>query len=168
MSLGKRKFWKFIQHTDSSSVDAWEQCEDDLPNELEEDQVLLTVLLVSVDPYLKIQQSKQSTWTDPYETDKIQLSYALAIVAKTNSKALKVGDYVSSYVGWCDKAVEYASNLTKIDYKPNGDIPLEAYLGPLGMTGKTAFYGIEKALTPITVDEVALVTGACGAVGKFF
>lgn len=57
-------------------------------------------------------------------------------------------------------------------------IPLEAYLGPLGMVGETAFHGVNTVFEPIQVNkklksihilyqqkgEVALVTGAAGLV----
>jgi NADPH-dependent curcumin reductase CurA len=126
-----RRCWRFTKRLSTTSEDQWEQFTEELAP-LQDGQVLLHTVLVSTDPYLRIQQSRQKTWQQPYKENEIQLSYALARVVETKSDLFAVGDYVSSYVGWCDKAIVNAKGIQKLAYKKGDDVPLEAYLGPLG------------------------------------
>ena len=44
-------------------------------------------------------------------------------------------------------------------------IPIQAYLGPVGMPGVTAWYGLNKIIAP-EPNETVLVSAATGAVGS--
>ncbi len=44
-------------------------------------------------------------------------------------------------------------------------VPIQAYLGPLGMPGVTAWYGVNKIIEP-KAGETVLVSAATGAVGS--
>ena len=45
------------------------------------------------------------------------------------------------------------------------EIPIQAYLGPVGMPGVTAWYGLNKIIAP-KAGETVLVSAATGAVGS--
>jgi NADPH-dependent curcumin reductase CurA len=49
-----------------------------------EDQVLLRALYVSVDPYMRIQQSQSNSWEAPHPLDTVQGGYAVAQVLVSN------------------------------------------------------------------------------------
>src|SRR5208337_2137287 len=64
--------------------------------------------------------------------------------------------------GWQRYFVCDFSNLNVVDAKA---IPIEAYLGPVGMPGVTAWYGLNKIIAP-KAGETILVSAATGAVGS--
>ena len=73
---------------------------------------------------------------------------------------LKVGDVVEGDWGWQDYAALPARRLTK----RTADAPLELLIGPLSVTGLTAYFGLLDVGRPKPGDTV-LVSAAAGAVG---
>lgn len=84
------------------------------------------------------------------------------IVATKNPK-FKVGDVVNCMPGWQEyevadgKAVTVLPSLAGVDEK--------VWLGPLGMTGMTAYFGLLEIGKP-KQGETVLVSGAAGATGS--
>jgi len=66
-------------------------------------------------------------------------------VVESRHRDFAVGDTVRGMLGWADYGVGGAGGLTKVDARR---IPLSAYLGVLGMTGMTAWYGFHKIMDP--------------------
>ena len=60
---------------------------------------------------------------------------AIGKVIESNSSLFSKDDVVISDYGWRDNYLTNDNEITKI--KPM-DVPLQTYLGPLGMTGHTA------------------------------
>ena len=71
------------------------------------------------------------------------------------------GDYVSSRSGWRECYLSDGGDLTKVE--PQG-VPLQAYLGTMGMPGLTAYVGLLDVGKP-REGETVFVSGAAGAVG---
>ena len=67
----------------------------------------------------------------------------LATVVKVGSKVshTKEGDLVAGFTGWAEYAVVKGSSLRKIN--PVKGIRTSEYLGVLGATGQTAYWGLE-------------------------
>ena len=103
--------------------------------------VLVDNLWLSVDPYMRARMTEKKNYKEPFVIGEPMEGAAIGIVKKTNSNIFEVGDYVLSNYGWRDKFVNADSNLSKI--KPN-NFTLQSYLGPLGMTGQTAYTGLFK------------------------
>lgn len=94
---------------------------------------------------------------------------------------LKVGDWVTGVAGWAEYAKLPAKDLQKIQcvrFLPrccsgvdarldriDKDISPTYYLGALGMTGQTAYWGIHD-VGKIKPGETVVVSGAAGAVGS--
>ncbi|GEM12435.1 zinc-binding alcohol dehydrogenase [Rhodotorula toruloides] len=76
---------------------------------------------------------------------------------------LKVGDWVTGVAGWAEYAKLPAKDLQKIQI--DKDISPTYYLGALGMTGQTAYWGIHD-VGKIKPGETVVVSGAAGAVGS--
>ncbi|BGP34474.1 hypothetical protein JCM10296v2_006295 [Rhodotorula toruloides] len=76
---------------------------------------------------------------------------------------LKVGDWVTGVAGWAEYAKLPAKDLQKI--RIDKDISPTYYLGALGMTGQTAYWGIHD-VGKIKPGETVVVSGAAGAVGS--
>jgi len=78
-------------------------------------------------------------------------------------QGLKVGDVVSGRPGWTEYAVLPEKELKKIVVPPNAQ--LLDFLGPLGLTGLTAYFGLLDIGAP-KAGETLVVTGAAGATGS--
>ena len=124
--------------------------------------VLVENLWLSVDPYMRARMTEKKNYKEPFVLGNPMEGAAIGIVKKTNSNNLEVGDYVLSNHGWRDKFVDEDNNLKKI--KPN-DFPIESYLGPLGMTGHTAYIGLFK-IGKLKKNQTILVSAAGGSVGS--
>jgi NADPH-dependent curcumin reductase CurA len=82
-------------------------------------------------------------------------------VVESRDPDFAVGDTVRGMQGWAEFGVSVAAGLTKVDAR---SAPLSAYLGVLGMTGITAWYGFNRVLDP-KAGETLVVSAASGAVG---
>ncbi len=129
---------------------------------LNEGEVLIAARFISVDPYMRINQSNKNTWTAPHPLNAVQGAAVVAQVLHSNADGYATGDWVLSYSGWQTHAKVHVSALTKID----PDIaPVSTALGVLGMPGRTAWFGLMEAGQP-RAGEVVAVSGAAGAVGS--
>ena len=125
-------------------------------------EVLLKAVYVSVDPYLRGRMNDAKSYIAPFEVGKPLSSYAVAEVVESNHHRLKQGDVVHGSIDWKIYQTSDGDQLQKIEEK---QAPLSAYLGVLGLTGITAFFGLERIGKPQR-GETLLVSGASGAVGS--
>ncbi len=133
----------------------------DLP-ELENNQVLLKTLYLSVDPYMRGRMSEAKSYVPPYQLNAPIEGGVVAQVEDSASEALKPGDIVLTDYGWQTAAVVDAKRVRKID----PDLaPITTSLGVLGMTGFTAYFGLLDIGQP-KPGETVVVSGAAGAVGS--
>ncbi|WP_417443936.1 NADP-dependent oxidoreductase [Joostella sp.] len=125
-------------------------------------ELLLETTYVSVDPYLRGRMSDAKSYVPPFELNKpIQSGVIAKVIASKNSK-FKEGDFVSGMLDWKTKQVSNGEGLLKVD---GNKAPLSAYLGILGMTGMTAYLGLNEIGKP-KAGETLVVSGAAGAVGS--
>jgi len=129
--------------------------------ELQDGEVLLKTKYVSVDPYLRGRMSDAESYIEPFELNKPIISGCVAKVIESKSSEIKTGDHVTGLMQWSEKQISKAENLQKIDSEK---ATLSAYLGVLGMTGLTAYFGLTDIGKP-KKGETLLVSGAAGAVG---
>jgi NADPH-dependent curcumin reductase CurA len=66
------------------------------------------------------------------------------------------------YLGWQEYGVSDGTGLNKVETQ---HVSLSAYLGPVGMPGVTAWYGLHQICKP-QAGETVLVSAASGAVGS--
>ncbi len=129
---------------------------------LQDGEVLISSKYVSVDPYLRGRMSDAPSYIPPFEVGKPMVSGIVAEVLESKDSNFKKGDFVFGMLAWKETQVAKSSGLTKID--PNL-APLSAYLGVLGMTGLTAYFGLTEIGRP-KKGETLLISGAAGAVGS--
>jgi NADPH-dependent curcumin reductase CurA len=126
--------------------------------------ILVETVLVSVDPYLFAMTKQQPNM---HESKPVQQSSNISRVVESRAAGFEKGDFVQTRVGgWVDKAVLAAASVQKLAYKVGDSIGLPEYLNALGMIGRTALHGISTVFGQVKNNEVALVTGAAGAVGE--
>ncbi|WP_316928058.1 NADP-dependent oxidoreductase [Gillisia marina] len=125
-------------------------------------ELLLKTKYISVDPYLRGRMRSGESYIAPFEVNKPLESGIIAEVISSNNSNFKKGDFVNGMLKWKEFQVSDGAGLNKVD--PNS-APLSAYLGVLGLTGITAYLGLEK-IGKLKEGETLLVSGAAGAVGS--
>ncbi|MDQ7917558.1 NADP-dependent oxidoreductase [Mesonia sp. MT50] len=130
--------------------------------QLKEGEVLLETQYISVDPYLRGRMRDEKSYIEAFKLNE-PLSSALVVkVLESKNDSFKEGDYLTGMLPWKKRQVSKAKGLRKID---EGEVPLSAYLGILGMTGLTAYFGLTHIGEP-KKGETIVVSGAAGAVGS--
>lgn len=129
---------------------------------LKNGEILLKTKFVSVDPYLRGRMSDAKSYVPPFELQKAMNSGVVAEVVESQNDKYKVGDFVTGSLDWKEFQTSSGKNLLKVD---NGAAPLSNYLGVLGMTGLTAYFGLTEIGKP-QKGETIVVSGAAGAVGS--
>ncbi len=128
---------------------------------LRDQEVLVRNLFMSVDPYMRGRMNEGKSYVPPFEIDKPLEGGAVGDVIESRAPEVKPGDVVISNLGWR----EYFTASPKDLHLVSRDIhPLSAYLGALGMTGMTAWAGLN--LVHVKAGDVIFISGAAGAVGN--
>ena len=130
--------------------------------ELQDGQVLVRNLFISVDPYMRGRMNDVKSYSAPFALDAAMEGGAVGEVIATRSADREVGDTVVHSLGWREYAVLDAAATTPA----RTDLaPASAFLGALGMTGLTAYAGLLK-VAEFKPGEAVFVSGAAGAVGS--
>jgi NADPH-dependent curcumin reductase CurA len=125
-------------------------------------QVLVRHQFLSLDPYMRGRLSDAKSYADPQKIGAVMGGGTVGIVEASNNPQYKVGDAVVGMGGWQRYGLSDGRGLRAIDAKA---IPIQAYLGALGMPGVTAWYGLNKIIAP-KAGETVVVSAATGAVGS--
>ncbi|TWT13347.1 NADP-dependent oxidoreductase [Planomicrobium sp. CPCC 101079] len=141
--------------------DDFEFVEQDIPT-LEENQVLLRTLYLSVDPYMRGRMQDAKSYIAPFQLHKAIVGGAIAEVVDSRSDKFKQGDIVNGSLKWAEYSRISDQKIRKID---PAAAPVTTHLGILGMTGLTAYFGLLDIGKPQS-GETVVVSGAAGAVGS--
>jgi len=125
-------------------------------------QVLLHILYLSLDPYMRGRMSDTASYAPPVALGEVMVGGTVARVEISQHPDFRPGDLVLSYSGWQDYALSDGSDLTKLD-EQMGHPSLA--LGILGMPGFTAYMGLLDIGQP-EAGETVVVAAASGAVGS--
>ena len=128
---------------------------------LQDQHVLVRNLFMSVDPYMRGRMNEGKSYVPPFELGKPLDGGAVGEVIESRTGDFKPGDAVISNFGWREFfiAPPKALHLVKREVQP-----LSVYLGALGMTGMTAWAGLN--LVEVKAGDVVFISGAAGAVGN--
>jgi NADPH-dependent curcumin reductase CurA len=133
------------------------------PDDLDDGQVLIRNLFLSVDPYMRGRMNAAKSYAPPYELNKPMYGGAIGRVEHSSAPDVAVGSIVRHGRGWREWALCRASECEPLDPLPG--VPLPAYLGVLGMPGLTAWVGTYD-IGAIRPGETFFVSAASGAVGS--
>jgi NADPH-dependent curcumin reductase CurA len=128
---------------------------------LQDQQVLVRNLYLSVDPYMRGRMSDRKSYVPPFELGKVLDGGAVGEVIESRAKEFTPGDVVTSNFGWREGFVASPKELHLVSRDVQ---PLSVYLGALGMTGMTAWAGLN--LVEVKAGDVIFISGAAGAVGS--
>ncbi|HTR13452.1 MAG TPA: NADP-dependent oxidoreductase [Roseiarcus sp.] len=125
-------------------------------------QVLVRHEFLSLDPYMRGRLSDAKSYAAPQEVGAVMQGGTVGVVEASNNPHFKAGDAVVGMGGWQSYSLSDGRDLRVVDAKA---VPIQAYLGTVGMPGVTAWYGLNKIIAP-KAGETVLVSAATGAVGS--
>src|SRR5215467_3812784 len=149
VGLPKRSDWNYVE----------EPVRDPGPGE-----VLVKTLYLSLDPAMRGWMNEGRSYIAPVGIGEVMRAGGAGRVIATGNQAFAVGDHVTGILGAQEYALisaEGARGLTKVDPKL---VPLPVYVGALGITGLTAYFGLLEVGQAKAGDTV-VVSGAAGATG---
>ena len=129
---------------------------------LEQGQVLLRTVYLSLDPYMRGRMSDSPSYAEPVAVGEVMLGATVSRVVASKNKKFVEGDWVLAMSGWQDYALSDGSDLMPLGDAPNN--PSYA-LGILGMPGFTAYMGLLDIGRP-QAGETLVVAAATGPVGS--
>ncbi|MEH2238604.1 NADP-dependent oxidoreductase [Nostoc sp.] len=131
-----------------------------------DDEVLVRVIYLSLDPTNRIWMSDIEQYMPPVEIGEVMRGGIIGVVEESKNPNFKKGDLVSGMLGWQDYAIALGNSGFSLTRLPDPlPCPLNAFAGPLGATGFTAYFGLLDIGQP-KVGETVVVSAAAGAVGS--
>jgi len=128
---------------------------------LQNGQVLVRNLFMSVDPYMRGRMNEGKSYVAPFVPGQPLEGGAVGEVIDSRAPEFKPGDVVTSNLGWREYFNAAPPELHPVDRTVQ---PLSVYLGALGMTGLTAWAGLQ--LVNVKAGDIIYISGAAGAVGN--
>src|SRR5512140_2466004 len=128
---------------------------------LRDQEVLVRNLFMSVDPYMRGRMNEGRSYVPPFELGKPLDGGAVGEVVESRANEFRVGDAVTSSLGWREYFIAAPKELHPVNREVQ---PLSVYLGALGMTGMTAWAGLN--LVDVKAGDAIFISGAAGAVGN--
>jgi len=117
---------------------------------------------LSVDPYMRGRMNDVKSYTPPFALGEPMSGGAVGTVVESRSPAFREGETVLHMAGWREAAVGPAESFNKLP-----PIPVEPHqwLGNLGLTGGTAYFGLLR-VAEAKEGDIVFVSAAAGAVGS--
>jgi NADPH-dependent curcumin reductase CurA len=117
---------------------------------------------LSVDPYMRGRMNDVKSYVPPFQVGEPLEGGAVGEVVESKADGLAPGDLVLHMSGWRDEAVVPARGVNKL---PDLGAEPQKFLGVLGVTGATAFFGLLDVASAKQGD-IVFVSAAAGAVGS--
>ncbi len=125
-------------------------------------QVLVRNVYMSVDPYMRGRMNERRSYAPSFEIGQTLYGGCVGQIVASRNDRYRVGDFFYSNYGWREYFVSDGRGLMPIDPTL---APIQAFLGPLGMPGLTAYYGLLDIGRP-EEGQTIFVSAASGAVGS--
>jgi hypothetical protein len=126
------------------------------------DEVLLETIYLSIDPAMRSWMSENPGYQRAVPLGDVMRGGGIGRVLESRSSDFQPGELVQARLGWQTHPTLPARYLQKLDMAKGDAL---AWIGPLGLSGVTAYFGMRDigALTP---GDRVLVSGAAGGVGQ--
>ena len=123
---------------------------------------LVEILYVSLDPAMRGWLNESRSYIAPVAIGDVMRALALGRVTVSKHPGFAAGDVVSGPFGVQEYALSDGNHVAKVD----PDLaPLPVHLSALGMTGRTAYFGLLE-VGQLRPGDTVVVSAAAGAVGS--
>jgi NADPH-dependent curcumin reductase CurA len=139
----------------------WDLTEEPLPTPAE-GELLVAISHVSLDPAMRGWMNAGASYIDPVEVGAVMRAAAVGRVIASEHPAFAIGEHVYGNFGVQEYALSDGRGVIKIDLSL---APAPTYLGTLGLTGMTAYFGLLD-VGRMKEGDTVVVSGAAGAVGS--
>ena len=129
--------------------------------ELQDGEVLVKNLWMSVDPYMRGRMIDRKSYIAPFAIGEVLEGGAVGEVVESRNPAFPEGVQVSSMNGWREYFISNGEGLQAL---PETGAPVQYFLGVMGMPGMTAYTGLLK-IAELKEGDNVFVSAASGAVG---
>lgn len=154
--------WHLISRPDGMPTTAnFDLREVELPA-LNDGEIRVRNAWLSVDPYMRGRMNDVKSYVPPFALDAPMEGGAVGEIVESKAEGFAAGERVLHMGGWRDEAVVAAKAAMKL---PEVGAEPQQFLGILGVTGATAYFGLLDAAQARTSD-VVFVSAAAGAVGS--
>ncbi|MEM8615927.1 MAG: NADP-dependent oxidoreductase [Pseudomonadota bacterium] len=131
---------------------------------LQPGEVRVKTIYLSLDPTNRIWMSDMDAYLPPVGLGDPMRGGSLGVVTESASDQIAIGTKVLTGLAvWADYNTLPADQVTALPDLPG--VPLTAWMGPLGATGMTAYFGLMDIGKP-KAGETVVVSAAAGAVGS--
>lgn len=117
---------------------------------------------LSVDPYMRGRMNDVKSYVPPFQLGAPMEGGAVGRVVESRAEGFAAGDLVQHMLGWRDVSSGPAAAFSKL---PALGVADHHWLGNLGLTGGTAYWGLLDA-AEAKKGETVFVSAAAGAVGS--
>jgi NADPH-dependent curcumin reductase len=128
----------------------------------QEGELLLRVVYLSLDPYMRGRMSAVKSYAEPVEVGGVIEGGTVCEVLESRHPDFNAGDVVLSHSGWQTHAVSHGRRVRRLD---PAHAPISTAVGVLGMPGFTAYSGLREIGRP-QPGETLVVAAAAGPVGS--
>lgn len=139
----------------------WEHTEEPIPTP-GAGELVAVVSHISVDPAMRGWMNAGASYIDPVEIGTVMRAAAVGRVLASEHPDFEPGDHVYGTFGVQEYALSDGRGVMKIDPSL---APAPAYLGTLGLSGLTAYFGLLD-VGKLKEGDTVVVSGAAGAVGN--
>jgi NADPH-dependent curcumin reductase len=138
----------------------WDHVEEPVPTP-GAGEFVVAISHLSLDPAMRGWMNAGASYIDPVEIGDVMRAGAVGRVMASEHPGFAVGDHVYGALGVQEHALSDGKGVIKVDPSL---APLPTYLGTLGMTGMTAYFGMLD-VGQLKEGDTVVVSGAAGAVG---
>jgi NADPH-dependent curcumin reductase len=135
---------------------------EEVVRELAEGEILIKLLYVSLDPAMRGWMNDGKSYIKPIGIGEVMRAGGVGRVIASKNHGFKVDDHLYGTTGIQEYCISDGVGFNKVDPRL---APLPVFLGALGMTGLTAYFGLLDVGQPKAGDTV-VVSGAAGATGS--
>jgi NADPH-dependent curcumin reductase CurA len=126
------------------------------------EEMVVKISHISLDPAMRGWMNEGESYIPPVGLGEVMRAGTVGEVVASNHGRFATGDHVYGAFGVQEYAVSDGRGVQKVD--PDA-APLSTYLGALGLTGMTAYFGLLDIGQP-QAGQTVVVSGAAGAVGS--
>jgi NADPH-dependent curcumin reductase len=131
-------------------------------DQVQKGEVVLRNLFLSIDAAMRVWISGVKTYMDPVRPGDLMVGAGVGEVIYSNDPKFKIGDIALGLTRWKRYSVIKAKELTHL---PKNYPNYSDFLGVLGISGLTAYFGLKK-IGNLKAGETVLVSAAAGGVGE--